>query len=266
MIGSVAFEPASFLLAGEAFYLPYRLSQVHRSFSKYFVPFAVIFTIAALLLALKDAGSATTALVAGIIMLVALGLSAQNVAVILALIALPVIAIALFNRSLFAGLAGLFQSTDAVTGGEGIRALQRGGLLGVGLGKGTAKLGALPQCAGSAIFPAMCEEIGYVWSVAQIGLFVLYGILGYRGARRTGRTHWSESRLIWAVTSVVMAETFLNIAWNIGLIPVPGVPLPFFSDDGNEVFFSVFSAILTLRLLFHDRKERRSAFAKGGRG
>ena len=53
------------------------------------------------------------------------------------------------------------------------------------------------------------------------------------------------SRIIgYSLASILFAHTAINIGMTIGLIPVIGIPLPFFSYGGSSMLaFSVFLAI-----------------------
>lgn len=136
-------------------------------------------------------------------------------------------------------------------------AVGSGGIFGRGLGYGTqGKLRFLPERQTDFIFANLVEELGLVGGVMVIGLYsVIVGICFWE-AVKSGKT---EERLVLSGIGVwLFFQTTVNIAMNLGIMPVTGVTLPFLSYGGS----SLLSSSITLALAFSAMNNQ----GLGGRG
>lgn len=113
-------------------------------------------------------------------------------------------------------------------------AIGSGGLSGKGFLKGTqTKLNFVPEHNTDFIFCTVAEEWGFIGSVI---LFILYGLLAIRIFLRAERQISDFSRIYgYSVGSILFFHFFVNIGMTMGLIPVIGIPLPFFSYGGSSM-------------------------------
>jgi cell division protein FtsW len=110
-------------------------------------------------------------------------------------------------------------------------ALANGGIFGDGLGQGTAKWNYLPNAHNDFIFAIICEELGFVGGFA---LLVLFGLFAYTGMRIAKRSADPFLRLLTATTTMwVIGQSFINVGYVIGLLPVTGIQLPLISAGGT---------------------------------
>jgi len=110
-------------------------------------------------------------------------------------------------------------------------ALANGGMLGDGLGQGTAKFNYLPNAHNDFIFAIIGEELGFVGAVGMLGLFGLFAYTGMRIARRSADPFL---RLLTATTTLwVIGQVFINVGYVLGLLPVTGIQLPLISAGGT---------------------------------
>lgn len=109
-----------------------------------------------------------------------------------------------------------------------------GGWTGKGLTRGTqSQLHFLRVRHTDFIFAVTAEELGFLGAVALIGL--LFFIL-WRMVRTAERSRDTFGRLIAAgVAAIVLFQSVVNIGMNLGLMPVTGIPLPFFSYGGSSL-------------------------------
>lgn len=129
---------------------------------------------------------------------------------------------------------------------QSLIALGSGGIFGKGLGMSTQKFGFLPQSMSDSLFPIIGEELGILGCVAVVALFVAFAYGGIWIARRSTDTF---GRLVAVgITAWISAQTFLNIASSIGLFPVSGVPLPFFSYGGSHIVAELIAVGLLLNI------------------
>ncbi|HEX7322310.1 MAG TPA: putative lipid II flippase FtsW [Mycobacterium sp.] len=111
-------------------------------------------------------------------------------------------------------------------------ALANGGIFGDGLGQGTAKWNYLPNAHNDFIFAIIGEELGFI---GGLGLLVLFGLFAYTGMRIAKRSVDPFLRLLTATTTMwVIGQSFINVGYVIGLLPVTGIQLPLISAGGTS--------------------------------
>jgi cell division protein FtsW len=111
-------------------------------------------------------------------------------------------------------------------------ALANGGIFGDGLGQGTAKWNYLPNAHNDFIFAIIGEELGLVGALGLLGLFGLFAYTGMRIARRSADPFL---RLLTATTTMwIIGQSFINVGYVIGLLPITGIQLPLISAGGTS--------------------------------
>ncbi len=126
-------------------------------------------------------------------------------------------------------------------------AIGSGGLTGKGYLKGTqTKFNFVPEQDTDFIFCTVGEEWGFV---GTSGVIIVFTLLLFRLLKISERQKSVYSRIFgYSLASVLFFHYAVNIAMTIGLAPVIGIPLPFFSYGGSSLFaFSIFLFIF-LRL------------------
>lgn len=112
-------------------------------------------------------------------------------------------------------------------------AIGSGGLLGRGFGHSRQKFQYLPEVSGDSIFAIICEELGYLFAILLIVLFVL---LFLRILKMAENCPDKFGRLLAiGIGSWFIVQAFINISAMIGLAPLTGVPLPFVSHGGTAM-------------------------------
>lgn len=135
--------------------------------------------------------------------------------------------------SFFAG-SQADQSNAGYNARQALIAVGSGELVGRGLGHGTqSQLRFLPERQTDFIFASLAEEWGLVGSLVVI---VLYAYLIYFLVSQAARLKNTQHSLFLLVTAVyLLAQTFVNIGMNIGLLPITGVTLPLVSYGGSSL-------------------------------
>ncbi len=113
-------------------------------------------------------------------------------------------------------------------------AIGSGGVFGKGLYQGTqTQLGYLPVKHTDFIFSVVGEELGLIGCIA---VAVLLFTLVFRciANSRLAKDKFSSNICI-GVACMFLAHIFENMGMCIGLMPVTGIPLPFFSYGGSSV-------------------------------
>jgi rod shape determining protein RodA len=123
-------------------------------------------------------------------------------------------------------------------------AIGSGGFWGKGFLEGTqTKFDFVPEQSTDFIFCTIGEEQGWVGSTVLIGLFLLLltRIVSIAERQKSvfGRTYG------YCVASIIFFHFLVNVGMTIGLAPVVGIPLPFFSYGGSSLWsFTILLFIL----------------------
>lgn len=129
-------------------------------------------------------------------------------------------------------------------------AIGSGGFSGKGFLKGTqTKFDFVPEQSTDFIFCTIGEEHGWVGSLVVVGLFVTLLLrivfLAERQKNRFARMYG------YSVASIFFFHFAINIGMTIGLFPVIGIPLPFFSYGGSALWSFTILLFILLKLDAH---------------
>lgn len=129
-------------------------------------------------------------------------------------------------------------------------AIGSGGFAGKGFLKGTqTKFDFVPEQSTDFIFCTIGEEHGWLGSFVVIGLFMA---LLLRVVFIAERQKSKFSRAYgYAVASIFFFHFAINIGMTIGLFPVIGIPLPFFSYGGSSLWSFTILLFILLKLDAH---------------
>lgn len=126
-------------------------------------------------------------------------------------------------------------------------AIGSGGLEGKGFLNGTqTKLKFVPEQDTDFIFCTVGEEEGFLGSAGVLILFLALILrlihLAERQPYRFGRVYG------YSVLSIFLFHVFINVGMVLGLTPVIGIPLPFFSYGGSSLWGFTFLLFIFLRI------------------
>lgn len=138
---------------------------------------------------------------------------------------------------------------------QSLVAIGSGGFTGRGFLQGSqTQLHFLPARHTDFIFSVFSEEFGFVGCLVVFALFFALFLIGFSIARES--TDLFKKLTAVGITSFLFLEFFINIAMVLGVFPVVGMALPFFSSGGS----SVLAVCLSLGLLISiDRSNRKSS-------
>ncbi len=150
----------------------------------------------------------------------------------------------------------LIEGPEADPRGAGYNVLQSkiaigsGGFSGKGFLNGTqTKYDYVPEQSTDFIFCTIGEEHGWIGSVILIGLFVALMLrviyLAERQKSRFARVYG------YCVACILFFHFAVNIGMTIGLFPVVGIPLPFFSHGGSSLWAFTVLLFIFLKLDAH---------------
>jgi rod shape determining protein RodA len=126
-------------------------------------------------------------------------------------------------------------------------AIGSGGFLGKGFMQGTqTSLSFVPEQSTDFIFCTVGEEWGFLGSLAVLGMFS--GLI-IRLIVLAERQRSAFSRIYgYSVASILFFHFAINIGMTIGIVPVIGIPLPFFSAGGSSLWAFTLMLFVFLRL------------------
>ncbi len=142
---------------------------------------------------------------------------------------------------------GLWLNPNADPLGGGFNILQSeisvgsGGLFGKGLTEGSqTQLDFLQTPTTDYIFSVLGEELGLLGALL---LFALFTALLFRGIRAATLARDPFGRLLaTGIVIMILFQVFVNVAVNVRLLPVTGIPLPFISQGGSSLIM-LFAAL-----------------------
>lgn len=136
---------------------------------------------------------------------------------------------------------------------QGRISIGSGGFWGKGLTQGSqTQLDYLRTETTDYVFSVLGEELGFFGAML---LFALFVVLIWRGLRAAELSKDMFGRLIaTGLVIYILLQAFINVAVNVGLLPVTGIPLPFVSQGGSSLItLFIGLGILESILLRHRR-------------
>jgi rod shape determining protein RodA len=103
---------------------------------------------------------------------------------------------------------------------------------GTGYTQGPQKrLAFLPEQHTDFVFPIVGEELGFVGVMVALSLFLALFLALLRIARRA--TDSFSSLVTFGILGLFFTHVFENVGMTVNLMPITGIPLPFFSYGGS---------------------------------
>ena len=129
---------------------------------------------------------------------------------------------------------------------QALISLGSGGMFGVGLGHGVAKVNYLPEAHTDMILGVIGEELGLVGVAAVLAAFVAFAWAGLRVALACKDPF--GKRLAVGVVALVSGQAAINLAAVLGLAPLTGIPLPFISYGGSSLVVTLLAVGVLLNI------------------
>lgn len=139
---------------------------------------------------------------------------------------------------------------------NGFIAINDGGLIGLGLGNSKQKYSYIPEPHTDSIFAIISEENGFIRSSF---ILILYVLLIFRIIVLATKASTIRGKFIClGVATYIFMHIFINLGGLFGVIPLTGVPLPFFSYGGSFVISLIVSLGLVQRVYIENNLRRVS--------
>jgi rod shape determining protein RodA len=132
-------------------------------------------------------------------------------------------------------------------------AIGSGGLLGKGFTMGTQKrLAFLPAQHTDFIFSIVGEELGFLGVLVALALFAGLILVLLRIARRA--TDPYSSLCVFGCAGLLFIHMVESIGMTVNLLPITGIPLPFFSYGGSFLLTCFIAVGIALRVAYESRQ------------
>lgn len=116
---------------------------------------------------------------------------------------------------------------------QALIAIGSGGLWGYGYGLSRQKHNYLPEAFSDSIFAVMAEELGLLRVLLILVLFVAFVIRGLQISLKAPDLFGKMLGI--GIMSMIVVQVSINIAAITGLLPLTGIPLPFFSYGSSAL-------------------------------
>jgi len=215
------------------------------------IPGALICIMLGLIFREPDWGTTLLLAAVGVVMLLVAGVRWRYL-VAPALVGCIAFAFVLLNNETRLSRVKSWMDPEATKGGvgyqswQGMVALGTGGVRGLGLGDSRQKFGYLPEHETDFIFAIIGEELGLVGTSGVLIAFMVVMICGVRIAWNARDTF--GMLLATGLTFLIGLQAFINIGVVTATLPNKGLPLPFISRGGSNLFLMLVCVGLLLSI------------------
>lgn len=245
-IGTLSFQPLEFLKIGFIIYFAAWISGVKdqiKTFRYGLLPFIILMSIlGGILLKQPDTDSFIIIFITGLAMYLVGGAKWRHIFLIIAMAIVCLVGLFMMRPYLLNRLSTFLDpGANSLTSGYQIQqsliAVGSGQLFGRGLGQSVQKFKFLPESVGDSIFPIAAEEFGFIGSLIIILFFIFFASRGLKIAGQAPDQF--GGLLVLGIVILITIQSFINIASMIGVIPLSGSPLIFFSQGGTALMFAL---------------------------
>jgi len=186
----------------------------------------------------------------------------ESIGIYLANSAMGVLAIVVWDRMAphQRGRIVSFLNPEAYSSTSGYQVIQSkvaigsGGLFGQGFTLGPQKrTGFIPEHWTDFVFAVVGEEFGLVGVLAALGLFLALLSVLIQIARRASDPY--ASLVTFGIAGIIFTHIFENVGMTVSIMPITGIPLPFFSYGGSFLV----ALFLGLGLAYRTARDERVA-------
>lgn len=132
-------------------------------------------------------------------------------------------------------------------------AIGSGGWFGTGYTEGPQKrLAFLPEQHTDFVFSVVGEELGFLGVMAALVLFLALFLILVRIARRAPDAF--SSLVVFGIAGLLFTHVFENVGMTVNLMPITGIPLPFFSYGGSFFIICLICLGLAFRVAWDARQ------------
>ena len=251
-LGGFLFQPSEFLKIAFIMYLAAWLDKSKeiankKKFKEIFLPFFAVAMVIFIILAIQpDLSTLCILLAVCLVMYFAASTPLKHTICLIGTGVISLTAVALLKpHALTRWLVFLNPEIDPLGRGFQLRqsllAVGSGKIFGIkegfGFGLGDPRIGLLPTPITDSIFAIIGKGWGFIGTASVTILFILFFWRVLKNAKCLGQSFPGLALL--GIGTWIVFQAFFNIAGMLGLMPMGGVPLPFFSYGGSHLIAEI---------------------------
>ena len=129
---------------------------------------------------------------------------------------------------------------------QALLAIGSGGWWGFGYGLSRQKHNYLPEVMTDSIFAVLSEELGFI---RALGVIILFGFFLAKGVQIAKNAPDTFGRMTaFGITAWITLQATINIGAIAGLLPLTGIPLPFFSYGSSALIANLAAVGILLNI------------------
>ena len=157
-------------------------------------------------------------------------------------------------------VARLFDESKQYQVNMALAAIGNSDIWGVGLGESMQKHLYLPEAHTDFVFAVGAEELGIVFSVVVVLLFLAFFALSVYIARKA--TDRFGRFLVIGMSFIIFFQAMFNLGVVCKALPTKGMALPFFSYGGTNLLSAFFAVGTILSVGIHSYREKKYALMR----
>lgn len=255
-LGPIFFQPAELAKLALIIYLAAWLSKPELVPNRKFVqtlvpPLVLIFVMSALIVWQPDLGSTISLVAIAMTMFFTGGIKLKYLAWLVSAGIVAILGAAWFEPYRLQRITAFLNPDGDPLGigyqiNQALIAVGSGGLFGYGYGLSRQKHFYLPETINDSIFAIIAEELGFIRVVLILLIFVA---LLYKMLQAALKASDNFGRMLGiGITSLIAINVTINIAAIIGLVPLTGIPLPFFSYGSTAMIVNLTAVGILLNI------------------
>lgn len=219
-------------------YLAINQSKLHDFVKGFVVPCALIGVFALLIIVEPDFGAAFLLAAIGMILLFLAGARLKFLLPSIAIAFTGFVVLVLNNPNRLRRIMSFLDvEANRTEGGyqpwQAMLAFAAGGVDGVGLGNGRQQQSFLPEAHTDYIFAILGEEMGLIFTLLVVVLFVTIFVAGLMHVRRAPNLF--QFLLVTGCVLLITLQAIINFCVVTSLMPSKGMSLPFISAGGSNL-------------------------------
>jgi len=263
---SIGFQPSELIKLALVVFLAAWLSRESvnpRSFKKAFLPAMGLIGLCAALVVTQDFGTAMIIGVSAAVTLILAGVPWYYLASFIPVVAGGFYAFVVQSPHRWARITAMLDpwsldNPSAYQARQSLLAILTGGWTGKGVGRGTLKLGFLPEDSTDFIFSVFCEEWGFVGAMMLMGLVLVWIFLARRAARQASDRF--AAVLAGSLGFLIAFQAVMHIAVDVVVLPPTGMSMPFISAGGTSLLLMSAATAMIVSVTAHRDELSRNGF------
>ncbi|MBK5199940.1 MAG: FtsW/RodA/SpoVE family cell cycle protein [Spirochaetaceae bacterium] len=219
-----------------------------------YIPLIIVLINASLILLQKDYSTTVLYLLTSFLMLLVCGCDFKKLFIIGLFLLIPALYAILAEPFRIKRIVSFLNPSLDPNGinyqiNNSLLAIKRGGLFGVGLGNAIYKLGKLPEVQNDFIFSNLVEETGFFGVIVTLAIFYLVFRIGYTMSVKLFSSDKMKSYICFGISSSLSLQLIINVMVVTALLPPTGIPLPFLSQGGTNLFFTIIETSIIYKII-----------------